>query len=305
MSDNSNEQKRGRLKRIGIGSLVLAALGILMTAFLTELGQDAYEAVKSVVGADVGQQAPIPVEWQQEVEENILYYAAKLAMFPAGSFDGSEILLALEPTVAKVREVPTYEELHPANAAVLWKTVGGAYLINNKLGDVPTKFRAALPFLKRSLELHADQPELREAITLLESTLEAGSVDAKQYMRVVLEIARGDDPQNERIVASMMSELMSAELRAQRWLLQEATRNPIAAHLEAMKLMLKKERNIDAEIETTTRRLDSGLFEVRVQIGPNIFLWDVDLETKRYRSENEFTADFMRVILNAESSTLP
>jgi hypothetical protein len=301
-------KKQKRLKQIGIGSLIVAGLGIFATGLLTQLGQDLYGKLKGLAVKDstnISQQEPPPIEWLLAVEEEILYYTVKLATYPFKLSDGSEILSALEPVIGKLREFPAYEEMYPVEAAMLWKTVGGAYLINNKLRDVPTRIRAALPFLKRSLELDADQLELREAIGFLESAREEGHFDPEEYLRVNLGIIRGDDPDNEEIIAVMISELMSAEWRAERWLLWEATQNQISLHLEALKLRLKKERNIDAEIEISTRRLENGLFEVRVQIGPNIFLWHVDLENKQYSSENEFTADYMRVFVEAESSTLP
>jgi hypothetical protein len=303
-----DEKKQKRLKQIGIGSLIVAGLGIFATGLLTQLGRDAYDGIKELVAEDSASISPIkpfPVEWLQEVEDDILYYNAKLATFPFDSLDGSEILIGLEPVRKKVEEFPDYEEKYPASATVLWKTVGGAYLINNELGDVLTKIHAALPHLKRSLELDADQLELREAIGFLENALEEEGFGVEEYLRVSLRIIRGDDPKNEAIIAAMISPMMSPEQRSERWLLQEATQNPIYAYLEAARVMLKKEVGIDAEIEKSTRQLENGLFEVRVQIGPNNFLWHVDLENKRYSSEDEFTADFMRVIMEVEPSTLP
>lgn len=49
MPKKTDKKAQDRSKQIRIGSLILVALGILLTAFLTELGQDVYEVVKRFV----------------------------------------------------------------------------------------------------------------------------------------------------------------------------------------------------------------------------------------------------------------
>ena len=90
------------------------------------------------------------------------------------------------------------------------------------------------------------------------------------------------------------------EQRARSWLSNSATPSPIWNFPEAIQFKLKKEGNIDAEIEVPTKALTDGHVGVQAKIGPNIFHWEVNLNNKTVDPKNELTVGFMGLIVGSE-----
>ena len=179
--------------------------------------------------------------------------------------------------------------------------LGGAYFLHSKL-EMGDKLRSALPQLRQSHEIWPEQQGLEQSISFFETFLRNQGGDIKEYLRNVLQILRGPaDPNIPTLVEQLSGAAQSPERRAQSWLLNEATPNPIWGFLQAVQLMLKKERNIDAEIEVTTKLLPDSHVEVQAKIGPNIFLWEVDLTQKTFQPKNELTQGFMGLIAGAKA----
>jgi hypothetical protein len=122
----------------------------------------------------------------------------------------------------------------------------------------------------------------------------------RDYLTNVFQILRGsDDPQIPALVESMAGAATSPEQQAKSWLLQKATPKPIWNFLEAVCVMMKKERNIDATVDVTTKPLPDGIVEVQAKIGPNVFLWDVDLAKSSFQAKDRLTSDFTELIKRA------
>ena len=236
-------------------------------------------------------------QFEKTVSEDFTYYQAKLMSWPANLFSGEELIPGLQGLLEKVEGNPQYRERNRAIWATLYRMIGGAYLIHDKLG-MPEKLLGALPFLKQSQELWPEQRNLAEDIGFLDSVQRASRVDPKAYLTSVLRVLRGpDDPEISGLAERMANGLInSPTLRAQSWLLNEATPKPIWGFLQAVQLMLKKERNMDAEIEVTSKMLDNGSVEVQAKVGPNVLLWEVNADQKTFKPSNQLTTDMMGVI---------
>jgi hypothetical protein len=139
-------------------------------------------------------------------------------------------------------------------------------------------------------------------VNFLETFLRNSGGDIREYLTAVLQILRGPgDAQIPVLVGEMAASASSPERAAQSWLLKQATPTPIWNFLQGVQLMMKKERNIDADIEVDTKLLPNGHVEVQATIGPNVFLWEVNLEQQRFEPRNELTDGFMRLIESANA----
>jgi hypothetical protein len=230
----------------------------------------------------------------KEIATDVAYYTAKLGSWPADSFVGEEVIEPLETLLEKVESHPEYREAHRAIWATLYRMVGGAYLLHSKL-EMGDKLRAALANLRQSQEVWADQHGLAANIAFLEAFLSNQRGDMREYLTTVLQILRGPaDPQISALVDKLTG--AAGDSRAQSWLLHEATPLAIWGYLQALQVKIKKERNIDAEIEVASKPLADGWVEVQATIGPNIFLWKVNLDQKAFEPGNELTQSFMGLI---------
>jgi hypothetical protein len=239
-------------------------------------------------------------KFDKEVGTDAAYYTAKLGAWPVESFNGEDVLPKLEATLNAVEANVDYREKYRNIWATLYRMMGGAYLIHSKM-ELPEKILSALPYLRRSRELWPDQQRFPENIAFMENFLRNKGGDIKEYLTNVLQILRGPgDAQIPTLVERMAGVATGPERKAQSWLLHEATPNPIWNFLQAVQLMIKKERNIDTEIDVKTKLLPDGHVEVQATIGPNVFLWDVNLEQKTFVTKNELTEGFMGLIANAK-----
>jgi hypothetical protein len=239
-------------------------------------------------------------QFEKDVATDVSYYTAKLGSWPAVSLNGEELIEPLRTTLKKVEENREYRERNRNIWATLYRMFGGASLIHSKL-EMGEKLRLALPYLRQSRDLWPEQRGLKENVVFLETFARNQGGDVKQYLTNVLQILRGpDDPQIPMLVDRLANAANSPEQQAQSWLLNKATPNPIWNFLQGVQFMLKKEKNIDAEIEVTTKPQQDGRVEVQAKIGPNVFLWDVNFANKTFDPKNELTVGFMGLIASAK-----
>jgi hypothetical protein len=236
--------------------------------------------------------------------EDTTYYMTKLGSWPKQQVAGDEVIVPLERIIEKLDKYPNYEKTNPHSRALVYRMIGGSYLLNSKL-EMPDKLRAAIPSLRKSLELWPDQRRLPENVRDLEMTLKNSGIDTKRYFTTVLQILRGpDDPEIATLVDGLSGAAQrvygSAEHQAQYWLLNEATGVPISSFLDALKVELKKERNIDADIQISSKTRGDGRVEVRAIVGPNVFLWNVNFNQKTFEPASEFTRTFMDIVVRAD-----
>jgi Trypsin-like peptidase domain len=291
------------------GCPVLDAAGYVIGVFTqAELAPDvnvgayiptarAVAAVQAGAGIALPSLVPGPIDDPgKEIALDTEYYVAKLGSWPAGAVDGADVVPALRTILQKVETSPGYRQRNVPVWATLYRMIGGAYLLHSKL-DMGEKVRAALPYLRQSHALWPEQAALAENIGRLESMLRDSSGDVREFLTTVLQILRGPgDPDIPSLVGRMAEPLTGPQMQAQSWLLHQATPNPIWNFLQAVQVMLKKERNIDAEIDVGSELLADGDVDVRVTIGPNVFLWKVDPGRKTFEAGNDLTAGFMRLI---------
>jgi hypothetical protein len=239
-------------------------------------------------------------QFDKEVAKDTAYYTAKLGTWPVKSLNGEEVIAPLQATLRKVEGNPDYCQRYRSIWATLYRMIGGAYLLHSKL-EMGDKLRAALPYLQQSLDLWPEQSGLAANVSFLEAFLRNSGGDIREYLTTVLEILRGpDDAQIPTLVDQLAGAASSPERTAQSWLLNQATPIPIWDFLQSLQTMIKNERNIDTDIEVNTKQLPNGHVEVQATIGPNVFLWAVDLEQKKFESRNELTQGFMRLIEDAD-----
>lgn len=239
----------------------------------------------------------------KEMTTDTKYYMTTLGSWPNQKVSGDEVIVSLERLLEKLDQYPDYEKTNPHSRALIYRMIGGSYLINSKL-EMGDKLRAAIPSLRKSLELWPDQRRLPENVRFLEMTLKNSKADTKPYLTTVLQILRGpDDPEIPTLVDALsgatQSAYGSAENQAQYWLLNEATGVPIFSFLEALKVRLKKERNIDADIQISSKTRGDGRVEVRASVGVNVFLWNVNFNQKTFEPANELTYTFMNTVVRA------
>jgi len=240
-------------------------------------------------------------KFADDVANDVTYYTAKLGSWPAASFGGEEVIAPLSATLEKVQANPDYRQSHPNVAATIYRMLGGACLIHTKL-EMPDKIRQALPYLKRSLEIWPEQELLQQNVAFLQTFLHNQGGNSRDYLTAVFQILRGPrDPDIPVLVEKMSSAMSGPERQAQSWLLNQATPSPVWGFLQAVQIMLKKERNIEAAIDVTTRMLPDNKVEVQAKVGPNVFLWDVDYAQKKYESKNELTEGFMGLIRGSKT----
>lgn len=239
-------------------------------------------------------------QFDKEIATDVQYYKAKLGSWPENSFSGEDVIAPLQATLEKVESNIEYREQYRHIWATIYRMLGGAYLLHSKL-EMEDKMRSALLQLRQSQEIWPEQQGLAQNISLFETFLRNRGGDTKQYLTNVLQILRGPaDPSIPTLVEKLSGAAQGPERTAESWLLHQATPNPIWNFLQAVQLMLKKEKNIDAEIEVTTKLLAEDRVEVQAKIGPNIFLWEVDPVQKTFQPTNELTQGFMRLIAGAK-----
>ena len=136
----------------------------------------------------------------KEITADTSYYMAKLGSFPKQLVSGDEIVAPLEGILEKLDRYPNYEKTNPHSRAVIYRLIGGSYLISSNL-EMADKLRAAIPTLRKSLELWPEQRGLPENIRYLEMTLTNSKADLKPYLTTVLQIIRvPDDPEIAALV---------------------------------------------------------------------------------------------------------
>jgi hypothetical protein len=126
----------------------------------------------------------------EEVTAGTRACTERLGRWPEQSFAGEEIVEQLKGILKKVEASPEYREQHRAVWVTLYRMIGGAYLLHSKL-EMGDKLRAALPPLRKSLELWPDQARLPENISLLEAFLKNSGGNIQEYLTTVLQIFRG------------------------------------------------------------------------------------------------------------------
>ena len=236
----------------------------------------------------------------KDIATDVSFYSAKLGGWPETSFAGEDVIAPLEAVLEKIESHPEYREAHRAIWATVYRMMGGAYLLHSKL-EMGDKLRSALPCLRQSQEVWGEQQRLGENVAFLETFLRNGGGDIREYLTTVLQILRGPgDARIPVLVEQLAGATSSPERKAQDWLLHEATRSAIWGYLQAVQVMMKKERNIDAEIVIASRQLPDGVVEVQATLGPNGFLWKVNFDQKTFEAANELTQGFMGLIASAQ-----
>jgi hypothetical protein len=78
--------------------------------------------------------------------------------------------------------------------------------------------------------------------------------------------------------------------------MKDAISPPLEDFLDGLRLLIKKEKNLDVTVDVESKTLPDGLVEVSAKVGPNAFSWIVDYAQKKYTSNNDFTMQFMELI---------
>jgi len=230
------------------------------------------------------------------IETDVTYACAELASFPNDNVKGEAIIAELSGPLKNVEEDPRFSSARSPVLASLYRCVGGAYLIHNKL-EINQKLLTAIPYLKRSLDLNPAQPLLKQNIAVLETFLKNQGGDTKIYLTTVLQIFQGgDSPAVSNLANDLTSYTLKPEYQAMQWLMHQATNPPITTFLEGIRLMIKKQSNADVTVDVSNRKLPDGLVEVRAKVGSTVFLWTVDYARKQYAPRNEMTQKLMEVI---------
>ncbi|HEV2134488.1 MAG TPA: hypothetical protein VGR47_09495 [Terracidiphilus sp.] len=226
-------------------------------------------------------------------------FEAKLEIWPRASFSGEDVIPQLLVILQKAEGDPEYCQNNRPIWATLYRMIGGSYILHSKL-QMREKLSTALPYLHQSHEIWPQQEGFQENIAFFEKALREGECQIRDYSTNLLQILRGPrDPEIPALAEALANAgKQSPELQAKSWLLNQATPRSIWSFLEALQMMIKTERNIDAEIEVETRMLLNGHVEVDAAVGPNKFAWEVDPVQKTYECRNDLTKGFMGIVLS-------
>jgi hypothetical protein len=139
----------------------------------------------------------------RRLEEEIRYCRDRFSNWPEQSFGGEEFVERLKTALATVEATPEYREKNRAVWATLHRTIASAYLLHSTL-EMGDKLRAALPYLRKSLELWPDQAQLPQNVSFLETFLKNSGGNIQEYLTTVLQIFRGPaDPQIPMLVEKL------------------------------------------------------------------------------------------------------
>jgi len=219
-----------------------------------------------------------------KIADDVKYDCLKLALWPEG-VDGPSIVKDLSGPIKTVEDNPRFSHSRSVVLGDLYRCVGGAYLIS---GEMKTQIPAALPYLTRSLEFNPSQTLLGQDIATLGTVIRNQRGDVKVFITAMLQVLRGrNDPDIPALTEKLAGVMQSPEMRAQNWLLHEATSPPIYQMLDLQRLRVKKEAGKDFSLDVSSSTLASGLIEVKATLGPIIFLWDVDYNAKKFTPQDD------------------
>lgn len=234
---------------------------------------------------------------EDQIKQDIAYNCELLRSWPRRQ-EGENVLKNLNLLIQKVGNRQLDGTQRSDTFAELYRCLGGAYLITS---GVPDNMRRALPHLTRSLELNPKQTLLEENIKTFKNFLAAGKGDVRLLFTTELQVLRGsDDPEIPGIADGMARYALGSEFQAEHWLLDNATTPSIRRALEELQTRIKNEQNLEFKIDVSSKESDNGVVTVTAKLGPNIFVWTVDLGKKRYIAANELTEGLMKLLLTAE-----
>jgi S1-C subfamily serine protease/Tol biopolymer transport system component len=253
------------------------------------------------------------VEFESQIHDDVVYACGTLSTFRGNNdIKGEKIVPRLSAALEKVEGSPEFTQAASPTIGALYRCLGGAYLIDSEL-QLPDKLRIALPYLRQSLDHQPEQPLLRQNVAGLEK-FERGYGGDSSYLRDhvgdyfvnVLEIVEGkESPEITEYANQMVAAAVGPEAQAKDWLMKHATTPPLEDYLDGLRLMIKKEKNLDFAVEVESKTLPGGLVEVSAKVGPNAFSWIVDYAQKKYTSNNDFTKQFMELITRKEGEAAP
>ena len=244
------------------------------------------------------------LELETQIREDVLYACRSVAAF-RGSNDikSAKVVAGLSDALGKVEGSSRFSGVRSQLVGAMYRCLAGGYLIDENL-EVAEKVRIALPYLGRSLESDPQQALLRQNTAYLEKFLLEyrgnGSYlkeHMAEYLTAVYEVLEGRNSSGiAESVRSMVSKLVGPEAEARNWLMKEAITPPLEDFLDGLRLLIKKEKNLDVTVDVTSEMLANGLVEVSGKVGPNAFSWIVDYPNRKYAGNSDFTRQFMDVI---------
>ncbi len=230
--------------------------------------------------------------FESEIADDVNYNCIAVATWPNNDYDGkgADIVKRLSIPLAKVEGNPLFRRSLSAKIGSLYRCMGGATLLS---GEFAAQIPRALPYLERSLEFDPSQFLLRRNVATLQTAYREGEGDLKLVATAILQVLRGGDAADiPDVVAKIYAFLNSPERQAQDWLLHHATYPTLLHALDLVRLKIKNEGegNRDFPVEISTRALDGGVIEVKATIGPNNFIWEVNLAAKTFTAKNDLAA---------------
>jgi hypothetical protein len=234
-------------------------------------------------------------EFENSIREDVLYNCTALSNWPGPDSKPEVRQTGLLTVLKRVESDPRYRNMRSPVIADLYRCLGGSQLIVE--GEVWEKVPKALPYLHRSIKANPDQPLLKQNIAYFEAFMQVHEGNARDVITNSLQILRGDDSNIKTLTDQMMENIASPEFQAKQWLMHDATRNPpLQNWLDAVSMKIKRENNLDAPVEVTSSTLPDGLVQVQAKVGPNVFLWTVDYNNRKYVAKNKLTEDFMTLV---------
>jgi hypothetical protein len=119
-------------------------------------------------------------------------------------------------------------------------------------------------------------------------------------MRLIQVLRGPDDPEIPRLADLYTKYFCGKEYQAAQWLMDNATTPSIRQALQYFQKMIKDQLKRDFELELDSEASDSGGVTVTAKLGPNIFVWTVYPDKKKYFPRNELTEGMMARLQNAE-----
>jgi len=243
-------------------------------------------------------------ELESQIRDVVVYGCRALAAFRGNSdIDGDKLIPPMSAALEKVEGSPEFSHAPSLTIGALYRCLGGAYLIDSKL-ELSDKVRTALPYFRRSLDHQPQQPLFRQNVANLEMfEREYGGNGIylrdhlSNYFVNLFQILEGEDsPEITAYANTMAATALGPEAQAKAWLMKDAISPPLEDFLDGLRLLIKKEKNLDVTVDVESKTLPDGLVEVSAKVGPNAFSWIVDYAQKKYTSNNDFTMQFMELI---------
>jgi hypothetical protein len=220
---------------------------------------------------------------EAKIQDDVKYDCLLLALWPQ-QLKGADVIKDLSETIRTVEENPRFSHSRSVELGMLYRCYGGAHLINE---TVPNSIAGSLPYLNRSLEFDPSQTLLKENVATLDTIYRNKQGDSAALITAMLQVLRGrNDPDIPALTEKLVGVLNGPEWQAKNWLLHEATSPTIYDMLELQRLRVKKEAGQDFIMDVSTSTLAGGLIEVKVALGPHIFLWNVDYNAKTFSAQN-------------------